>query len=390
MDRFKAFLLAVVLSIISIVGIHYYGIRHIHFNPHKMGVWTDDAKFLSREGMIQNQDEHTMFVFGSSEFETAEDSPYHICNQFQEDEFTPMLIGRGHCQCLQHAVTLASVGQELTNKKVVLILSPQWFRRKSVVKQSYALRFSESHYIGMLQNEQIPDEVKAKLIKRTKKLLAGVDDPMLERVELYNRMFFTGENTAKDQLLYKVYRTFNEEKDRLRVVEKAKYSGIEQKAQGTYSAGEYDWEEFMEQAEQTARENSDNEFYMNQDFYEENQDLIQAKKGKDKKRKFVENSKEYGDLELFLDVCKSMDIEVLVIVTPFNGYWCDWMAYSQDARTKTYQKMCRTAEENGAQVVDLSTEEYNPYFFQDVAHFSGKGWVKINEAIYEFYKEDNQ
>lgn len=390
MDRLKAFLWAVVLSIISIVGIHYYGIHHIAFDPHKMGVWTDDAKFLSREGILKNQDEHTMFVFGSSEFETAADSPYHICNQFQNDVFTPMLIGRGHCQCLQHAITLASVGPELTNKRVVLIIAPQWFRRKSVVKESYALRFSESHYIGMLQNEQIPDKIKGKLIKRTTKLLAGVDDSMLERVELYNRIFFTKEDTAKDRLLYTVYQTFNQEKDRLRVVEKAKFSGVGQTAQGTYLEGEYDWEELITESEQAARENSDNEFYMNQEFYENNQSRIKAEKGKDKDMEFVENSKEYGDLKLFLDVCKSMDIEVLVIVAPFNGYWSDWITYSQEARTKTYQKMCKVAEENGAQVVDLSKEEYNPYFFEDVAHFSGKGWVKFNEAIYEFYKQDNQ
>ncbi|MBR1865137.1 MAG: hypothetical protein IJ801_01375, partial [Lachnospiraceae bacterium] len=109
MSRMKAFLVAVVCTLLTIVGIHYYGLKHVAFNPHKMGVWTDDAKFLSREGILKNQDAHTVVVFGSSEFETADDSPYHICNLFQDDVFTPMLLGRGHCQSLQHAMTLASI-----------------------------------------------------------------------------------------------------------------------------------------------------------------------------------------------------------------------------------------------------------------------------------------
>lgn len=387
MDRLKAFLIAVVLSVFTAVGIHYYGLSHISFDPHEMGVWTDDAKFLSREGILKNQNDGTMMVFGSSEFETAADSPFHICKQFGEDTFTPMLIGRGHCQCLQHAITLASVGNELKNRKVVLIVSPQWFQRKSVLKRSYALRFSESHFIEMLKNKKLPDRLKRKLADRTEKLLEGVDDPMLERVKLYDRMLYEKQPVGTDPLYYGVYQAFNHEKDRLRVVEKAKYSGIRQVQEGSYMEGNYDWEKLYEEADRAARENSDNPLYMNQEFYEENLRTIEKQKDKDQGRHFLKKAKEYSDLKLFLEVCKSMDIEPLVIIAPYDGYWMDYTGFPKKVREDTYRKIKKTAESNGAQVVDLSGEEYEPYFFEDNSHFSGKGWVKFNEAIYRFYQQ---
>lgn len=387
MDRLKAFLTAVVLSLLTAVGIHFYGLSHINFDPHEMGVWTDDAKFLSREGILKNQDDGTMLVFGSSEFETAADSPYHICKQFRESTFTPMLIGRGHCQCLQHAITLASIGNELKKRKVVLIVSPQWFQRKSVLKRSYAVRFSESHFVGMLQNDKLPDRLKKKIIDRTEKLLEGVDDPMLERVKLYDRMLFEKAPKGADHLYYSVYQSFNREKDRLRVVEKAKYSGLSQKAEGSYAEGEYDWDKLYEEADREARENSDNPFYMNQEFYEENQRMIKKQANKDLDRHFMKKAKEYSDLKLFLEVCSSMNIEPLVIIAPYDGYWMDYTGFPKEVREQTYQKIKKMAEGNGAQVVDLSGEEYEPYFFEDNSHFSGKGWVKFNEAIYRFYQQ---
>lgn len=388
MRRMKAFLVAVVLSIVTIIAIHYYGISHIAFNPHQMGVWADDAKFLSREGIIKNQDENTIVIFGSSEFETARDSKYHICNMFQNDKFTPMILGRGHSQSLQHAVTLASIGNELTNKKVVFIVSPQWFQRKSVLKKSYAIRFSESNYVGMLMNEKIPDELKEKMIKRTTSLLKGVDDPMLERVELYNRILYYENATAKDQIMYHLYQIFNQEKDRLRVIEKAKYRRVEQHATGTYQEGNYDWESLYQAAGEEAKAQSDNSLCMNQEFYEKNEKLIKKEKGTDKKRKFKRKSKEYKDLELFLEVCEALEIEPMIVIAPNNGYWFDNTQFPQKVRDKTYAKVKKIAEKHGVKITDLSTEEYSPYFFTDNYHFSGKGWVKINEAIYKFYQQD--
>ncbi len=387
MDRLKAFLAAVALSVLTAVGIHFYGLSHITFDPHEMGVWTDDAKFLSREGILKNQDDGTMLVFGSSEFETAQDSPYHICRQFQEDTFTPMLIGRGHCQCLQHAVTLASIGNELANRRVVLIVSPQWFQRKSVLKRSYAVRFSESHFVGLLQNDRIPKNLKMKILDRTETLLDGVDNPMLERVELYNRMLLEKKPKGADRLYYGIYKAFNQEKDRLRVVEKAKLCGISQEPEGSCSEGEYDWKTLYGEADRAAREHSDNPFYMNQEFYEENQRKIKKQADKDQGRRFRKKAKEYSDLKLFLEVCSAMEIEPLVIIAPYDGYWMDYTGFPKSVRDKTYRKIKKTAEANGAQVVDLSGEEYEPYFFEDNSHFSGKGWVKFNEAIYRFYKE---
>lgn len=387
MRRMKAFLIAVVLSVITMIGIHYYGVSHIQFNPHEIGVWTDDAKFLSKEGIVKNQDENTMVIFGSSEFEEGQQSPYHITNLFKDDEFVPMLMGRNQSQSLQNAVILSSIGSELTNKRIVYIVSPQWFQRKGIAKKSYAFRFSESNYVGMLKNDNISDELKERMINRTTDLLKNADDAMLERVEIYNRILYSKKASLKDKLSYRLYQTFNQEKDRLRVVEKATYRGISRRPEGTYKKGNYDWDAFYEAADAEAQGNSDNPLYVEQQFYEAHERQIEKKKGTETECKFKKNSKEYDDLALFLDVCQELDIEPLIVVAPNNGYWLDNTGYPQKVRDKIYKKIKKISEKHGAQICDLSGEEYTPYFFMDNFHFSGKGWVKINEAIYNFYQQ---
>ena len=46
------------------------------------------------------------------------------------------------------------------------------------------------------------------------------------------------------------------------------------------------------------------------------------------------------------------------------------------------------AKEYNVELKDLSKDEYTKYFFEDNVHIGWKGWVKVNESIYEFKKEN--
>ena len=51
---------------------------------------------------------------------------------FAHTDVEPMLIGAGYYQSLNHAITLATIGNDIPNKKVVLFVSPTWFRKDGV------------------------------------------------------------------------------------------------------------------------------------------------------------------------------------------------------------------------------------------------------------------
>ena len=36
------------------------------------------------------------------------------------------------------------------------------------------------------------------------------------------------------------------------------------------------------------------------------------------------------------------------------------------------------------ELLDLSSYEYTPYFFEDNTHIAREGWVKLNEGLYQF------
>lgn len=400
MKQLKAFLLAVFLSLITIIGLHFYGIRHIASDKKQMGVWTSDAKFLSRSAVLENQDENTMLILGSSEFRNATDSPFHIKHMFADAAFSPILIGRDQYQSLHHAITLASIGSELKNKRVVFLVSPQWFQRKNVIKESFTLRFSENHYLGMLQNEQLSDDLKSRLAARTHSLLSDTDNTMLSRIALYEKVCRKEEISFPEKAENLLYQSFLKEKDRLRVIGSfTVHSFLNDGHQDdivTFSKSTkqkrntditYDWQNSYKNAEEQAAALCDNPLYERQSFYESNKKSIEAAKGTNKSKHYIKNAEEYGDMALFLEVCKELDIKPMIIIMPNNGYWMDHTGYPKEERQKTYAAIKSVAKSCNAEITDLTDLEYEPYLFTDNFHFSGKGWVLLNEAIYNYYKQ---
>lgn len=396
MRQLKAFLLAILLSLVTIAGLHFYGIRHITFDKKQMGVWTSDAKFLSRFAVLENQDENTMLILGSSEFRNATDSPFHIKNLFAENSFSPILIGRDQYQSLHHAITLSSLGSELKNKKVVFIVSPQWFQREAVIADSFTLRFSENHYLGMLQNSQLSKDLKEQLVSRAHALLSDTDHAMLSRIELYDRIYNEEEISLPEQAENLLYQSFLTEKDRLRVIGSFRLHSllgpnsrrdiVTQISQPAVQKNViYDWEQLYADAGEQAAAVSDNPLYEQQSFYDSNRTSIEAAKDTNKTKHFIENAEEYGDMALFLEVCKDLKLQPMIIILPNNGYWMDHTGYPKEERQKTYAAIRKVAEGYDAVITDFTALEYEPYLFMDNFHFSGKGWVLLNEAIYNYY-----
>ena len=98
-------------------------------------------------------------------------------------------------------------------------------------------------------------------------------------------------------------------------------------------------------------------------------------------------SPEYGDLECFLMTCRDLSITPLLIITPVNGYWYDYIGFPADAREDYYRQIREMADQYHAKVCDFSDREYEPYFMEDTIHIGWKGWVDACEAIYGYAKE---
>lgn len=132
------------------------------------------------------EDSKYMPIFGSSELSRLDE--FHPSNYFQVNNqgFTPYLVGKGGDQSLIHAVNFAAHYQQLKGKKLVFIVSPQWFIKKGSDEQHFAPNFSSLQALDLAFNNQIDPAVKKNMMKRMLRFKVVQHDAVLS--ELYKGM----------------------------------------------------------------------------------------------------------------------------------------------------------------------------------------------------------
>ena len=152
---------------------------------------------------------------------------------------------------------------------------------------------------------------------------------------------------------------------------------------------EPDWEALLDQAQAEGDRENQNQFYMDPDKYQKLEPYLPQKKGMNSDAVTgYQNSPEYDDLRCFLQVCRELEIEPMLVLIPVNGYYYDYTGFPKEARQGYYEKIRKAAEEYHVRVADFADQEYTKYFFEDRVHLGKKGWVMVNESIYRFYCED--
>ena len=102
-------------------------------------------------------------MYGSSEF--ARMDAFHPSNYFKvkPEGFTPFLLGRGGTQDLVHVLNFASTMDQLKDKKMVFVLSPQWFVPQGIDETHFAPNFSKQQGYHFIFNNDVKPEMKNKL-----------------------------------------------------------------------------------------------------------------------------------------------------------------------------------------------------------------------------------
>ena len=72
---------------------------------------------------------------------------------------------------------------------------------------------------------------------------------------------------------------------------------------------------------------------------------------------------------------------------PVNGQWYDQLGLDREERQKFYKKIEEIVEKRGFDVLNFYDKEYEPYFMCDASHFGWKGWLEVDEKLYEHFKK---
>lgn len=408
MKKVKAFVIACALFLVFLVFMHFACMALVPENNREFGYWISYNKDASYEAVSKNITEKTAVYMGSSEFHHGLWHKYNPSNLFLNSDVDLMCIGGAFNQSLSHAITMGAIGDEMTNKKAALILSPTWFYAADDRRTSkFYLRYSKSLYDAMMRNEKLTEETKQQIAERVGKVMNGGNQDI--HIKDFDRLRYVIQG-EKDRnkcaimwLTYGIKSAFEgdnilDDSDKItagkmpgEASDSECNNGEHCDSRGGVRKGtnceKLDFKALRLEAEACSSGRCTNDFNMKDSVYNKKfAGKIDSLKGKNRHKSF-DGSTEYEDLQLFIDVCREQGIDVLLILQPMNGKWYDYTGVTAEKRQELYENIRRIAEYNQVELADFSGEEYTENFFEDAVHPTEKGWVMINEKAYEFFEK---
>ena len=326
-------------------------------------------------------------VYGSSEL--ARLDPFHPSNYFHVNPhgFTPFLVGRGGTEALLHFLNFSAHADQLKGKRIVFVLSPQWFVPEGSDESHFAPNFSVLQGYQFALNPKVNHSL---VIEGSKRLLAYnvvKSDWMLSSLleaNLYHDKWHQTKAMVIKPFAYGFLHVL-ERRDLILSLLDVHLKKLHPKPALTQNKS---WAELEDAASHlAAKKAADNPFFVNDFYYKA---MLQPKLDKlhgYKKGASYATSKQYQDLQLVLDVLKEAGAKPLFVSVPVNGYWSDYTGFPAKGRTDYYVKVKKQVEKNGFPVLDLSSHEYDKYFFKDTIHLGYKGWVSVDKGILQFEKQ---
>lgn len=389
MKKVYAFLIAIILVLISVKGIDVYLKKQLTNNIDKLYYYNSDIKNSNDYVMDNILKKETIVVLGSSELFSNDEIAYppYLYN-YGYSNYNSILMGRGYMQSIHHAMSIGALSNNIKNNKVVLIISPQWFTEAHLSSDIYSSRFSEANYIEFLKNKNISKENKMKVAERLESLLTS-DPTELKKINKYEDIYlYHNDVNPINFLKIKIYDGFINLKNNYNLTKEFKNINNSINYNNYVDANEINYNKLLEKAESIAKiQCTTNEFGISDNYFNTYvKDNLESRKNSEQNSSYVK-SKEYDDLQLFLDICKDLKIEPLLISVPVNGRWYDYTGFSKEDRNQYYQNIRDIASKNNVELADFSDKEYELYFLKDIMHLGWKGWVYLDEAIYNFYQK---
>ena len=355
-------------------------------------IMNDSLSTVKDKGIIVNDfflNNQEIMMLGSSELghSTKQHPTYYFnTNRSKNKLFT---IGRAYTQSFQDATIVGSTNPNVRDKKVVLLISMQWFMDANGVTNShYQGRFSPVQFYAFLDNPKISQKLKFKFVNRVGELLTGSDEFAAEKV--YAKLYISKKplDIIEKTLLYPY---FEVRRYSVKLKEKGdlfKSLAILDNKKPEIKGEPIDWQYEKKQAIEDAKKRvGKNIFNIDKGYYKK-----YFKHGlKNKKNKYINvklnESKEFEDLDFSFEIYQELGIKPVVVLLPSMDKFYDFSGITKDKRDIFYDKVQTMVKNRGFEVIDLRSKETEKYYLRDVMHLGTKGWVDVCEKLFEIFKQ---
>lgn len=337
--------------------------------------------YLTRTALAHDD---RLVLFGSSEL-TFQDR-YHSARLFANKPtgFSVYVVGSGYRQSIHNFLALASLGEDLRGKRIVLFVSPTWFT-KTIGDRAYRKNFSLLQAYEFVYSAPLSPALKQRGARRLLELGGqATEEPLLrsalDGIANGNKAAYAA-GWPLGRMALAQYRG-KDTWDVARLIVKKRLKP----ARPTVKRLPLDWDDLMNQADrEAAAKTSGNRFGMSDDFYEKwVAPKLHEIEGSERGASYLDST-EWQDLQLTLDALKELGARPLFVSLPILGQYSDFKGHPRADRAAYYDRVKAQIEAAGYPVVDLGPFEYAPAFHNDPWHQGWKGSVTIAQKLDQFY-----
>ncbi|MDK8277913.1 MAG: D-alanyl-lipoteichoic acid biosynthesis protein DltD [Peptostreptococcus anaerobius] len=401
MKRIKYLLFPLFMAGIFCVGLNSYlnkqNVRMLN-EKNLYGMLYDTKSQVKDKGYYANEyltDRNYILMMGSSELSHSTDQ--HPDNFFNTGRTKNGIItsGRAYTQDLQHASMVGSFNKS-KNKKVVLLVSMQWFMdKKGERPDRFQTRFSPVIFYKYLENPKISHKTKVKYAQRVAELLEGTGD--FKEEQLYAKLFVK-KNGANRLIMTAMKPYFSLRKSMVRLKDKGiLYSslvGLPNK-DPNMPRKTIDWKAEREKAIKDAefRVGKKPGIFDGKPMFIDKGYFREYMKNKERTYKGMYNyvnmldAKEFYDYKIFLDTCKETGVEPTIVLIPVVDQFYDYVGIDRNERAAFFAKVKEVTAPYGFRVIDESNSGSSRYFLRDVMHLGTVGWTDVCKQIYDIYEK---
>lgn len=337
-------------------------------------------------------------VFGSSE-EHREDGPFQASNFFSKypTGFAPFDACKGYAQSITEAMALASVGNSLNGKKVVISFTPKQFMTPPLSEKLYSGFFTALHANELVFSPWLSYQTKQLAAKRM------LDYP--ETLKNDPLLLFAMQQLAKDTTMSKVLYWIVFPLGRLQanimelqdhyqsVMYVLQNKGTLENSLDTHVPDSINWQAELTSATINAQQQTAGDQYgFIPSARARVNKLFRAQPVGSADQQYVDDLNNHGEFEdfaLMLQILKELGAKPILVGRPINDKFYNHIGISNDALNQYYVRLEALAAEYNVPLVDFKEFQNDIYFGVDPApHTSQEGWVYVDQIYNKFYHEN--
>ena len=324
--------------------------------------------------------------FGSSELSRI--SPFHpsVLAEKYDRGYTPFLMGAPGTQSLTQFMMMQSLGNELKDRKVVFIISPQWFVKNGIKRDYFDAYYSPEQTLNWLLNLKKVDESDKYLAQRLTHYGVVRKDERLDRMldAVMNGKLPDQTDVAFSKLKLNMLEREDELFSTIGMVSKQ-----ETIDQATKKLPEkYNDSTLNTLADQLGEQaTKGNDFGIQQRFFNQRLKSNMNRLADSQKNWDYRFSPEFSDFQLALHQLAKEHADALFIIPPVNGRWAEYTGLSKEMLQQFSGKIKYQLTSQGFNnIADFTDQGNTTYFMQDTIHLGWKGWLAADQKIGPFLK----